>query len=107
MRISIQKRKRIPLLFFFGIGFPCVLLGYLALRGIQNDQALMEKEQLHEKIWNKYYGKEAQEKLINYINHLIQEEGYTEEQIEQIQTNYWLEYNAELSKNGLELDMIL
>jgi signal transduction histidine kinase len=44
MKVSIHKPKRIPLLFFLGIGIPCLLLGYLAFRGIQNDQALLEKE---------------------------------------------------------------
>jgi signal transduction histidine kinase len=44
----MHKRKRIPLLFFLGIGIPCLLLGYLAFRGIQNDQALLEKERLNE-----------------------------------------------------------
>ena len=48
MGISIHKPKRIPLLFFLGIGIPCLLLGYLAFRGIQNDQALLEKERLNE-----------------------------------------------------------
>jgi signal transduction histidine kinase len=48
MKISIPKPKRIPLLFFLGIGIPCMLLGYLAFRGIQNDQALLEKEKLNE-----------------------------------------------------------
>lgn len=48
MEISIPKRKRIPLLFFLGIGIPCLVLGYLAFRGIQNDQALLEKERLNE-----------------------------------------------------------
>ncbi len=31
-----------------GIGLPSLLLGYLAFRGIQNDQALLEKERLNE-----------------------------------------------------------
>lgn len=48
MGISIHKRKRIPLLFLIGIGIPCLLLGYLAFRGIQNDQALLEKEKLND-----------------------------------------------------------
>lgn len=48
MKISIHKPKRIPLLFFLGIGIPCLLLGYLAFRGIQNDQALLEKENLND-----------------------------------------------------------
>ncbi|HUU28541.1 MAG TPA: HAMP domain-containing sensor histidine kinase [archaeon] len=48
MKISIHLRKRIPLLFLIGIAFPSLLLGYLAFRGIQNDQALLEKERLNE-----------------------------------------------------------
>jgi signal transduction histidine kinase len=46
--ISFHKSKRIPLLFLIGIGIPCLLLGYLAFRGIQNDQALLEKEKLND-----------------------------------------------------------
>ncbi|KKL95127.1 hypothetical protein LCGC14_1857770 [marine sediment metagenome] len=65
------------------------------------------KEQKHKKIWDKYYGKEAQKKLLNYINHLIQEKGYIEDQIEDVQTDYWIEYNEELAKNGLDMDMII
>jgi len=48
MGISFHKRKRIPLLFLIGIGIPCLLLGYLAFRGIQNDKALLEKERLND-----------------------------------------------------------
>jgi signal transduction histidine kinase len=48
MTISTHKPGRIPLLFLFGIGIPCLLLGYLAFRGIQNDQALLEKEKVNE-----------------------------------------------------------
>ncbi|MCK4787670.1 MAG: GHKL domain-containing protein [Desulfobacteraceae bacterium] len=36
------------LLFLLGIGLPSLLLGYLAFRGIQNDQALVEKNRLSE-----------------------------------------------------------
>jgi signal transduction histidine kinase len=36
------------LLFLLGIGLPSLLLGYLAFRGIQNDQALVEKNRLNE-----------------------------------------------------------
>jgi signal transduction histidine kinase len=43
-----HKRRRIILLFMAGIVLPSVLLGYLALRGIQNDRALLEKESLDE-----------------------------------------------------------
>ena len=42
----MQKRRRIVLLFGFGIVVPSLLLGYLAFRGIQNDRALVEKERL-------------------------------------------------------------
>jgi len=48
MKVLIHKRKRILLLFVLGIGFPSLLLGYLAFRGIQNDRALLEKEKLSE-----------------------------------------------------------
>ena len=42
----MHKHGKILLLFLLGIGLPSILLGYLALRGIQNDQALLEKERL-------------------------------------------------------------
>ena len=48
MRLSVHKPKKILILFLLGIGIPCLLLGYLAFRGIQNDQALLEKERLDE-----------------------------------------------------------
>ena len=41
-------RRRIILLFVLGIGLPSSLLGYLALRGIRNDQALLEQERREE-----------------------------------------------------------
>ncbi|MCJ7629565.1 MAG: hypothetical protein MUO50_14410, partial [Longimicrobiales bacterium] len=41
-------RRRIILLFGLGIGLPSSLLGYLALRGIRNDQALLEQERREE-----------------------------------------------------------
>ena len=41
-------RRRIILLFVLGIGLPSSLLGYLALRGIRNDQALLERERREE-----------------------------------------------------------
>ena len=43
-----SKRQKIILLFLFGIGCPSLILGYLAFRGIRNDQALLEKERLME-----------------------------------------------------------
>jgi tetratricopeptide (TPR) repeat protein len=43
-----RKRRRIFLLFVLGIGVPSLLLGYLAFRGIQNDQALLEKQDREE-----------------------------------------------------------
>jgi signal transduction histidine kinase len=48
MELSNKKHKRILILFLFGIGLPSLLLGYLAFRGIQNDQALLEKERREE-----------------------------------------------------------
>jgi signal transduction histidine kinase len=42
----MSKHTKILLLFLGGIGLPCALLGHLAYRGIQNDQALREKELL-------------------------------------------------------------
>jgi len=46
-----DKRRKILLHLLLGIGLPCLLLGYLAFRGVQNDRALLEKERhdRHEK----------------------------------------------------------
>jgi signal transduction histidine kinase/tetratricopeptide (TPR) repeat protein len=44
----MPKGKKILLLFLFGIVLPCMLLGYLAFRGVQNDRALLEKNRLEE-----------------------------------------------------------
>ncbi len=44
----MRQRRRIILLFGAGIVLPSLLLGYLAFRGSQNDQALLEKEKLEE-----------------------------------------------------------
>ncbi len=46
MEPAQRKHKKILMLFLFGITLPSALLGYFALRGIQNDQALLEKERL-------------------------------------------------------------
>ncbi len=43
-----QKQFRILSLFILGVGVPSLLLGYLAFRGIRNDQALLEKEKREE-----------------------------------------------------------
>jgi len=48
MKPALPKRTRIILLFLFGIGGPSLLLGYLAFRGVQNDQALLEKNRANE-----------------------------------------------------------
>jgi signal transduction histidine kinase len=48
MASFVDVRKRIILLFALGIALPSGLLGYLALRGIRNDQALLEREQRNE-----------------------------------------------------------
>ena len=42
----MHQRRRIILLFGFGIVLPSLLLGYLAFRGIQNDRALVEQRRL-------------------------------------------------------------
>ena len=44
MKRSTQKQTKIFFYFLIGIALPCLLLGYFALRGIQNDRALMEKQ---------------------------------------------------------------
>ena len=46
MEPAQRKHKKILRLFLFGITLPSALLGYFALRGIQNDRALLEKERL-------------------------------------------------------------
>jgi signal transduction histidine kinase/tetratricopeptide (TPR) repeat protein len=46
MKSAIPKRTRIVFLFLFGIVLPCLLLGYLAFRGVQNDRALLEKNRM-------------------------------------------------------------
>ncbi|MCJ7582074.1 MAG: hypothetical protein MUP98_16300, partial [Candidatus Aminicenantes bacterium] len=43
-----QKQFRILFLFILGVGIPSLLLGYLAFRGIRNDQALLEREKREE-----------------------------------------------------------
>ncbi len=42
MKLTLPKRTKIILLFLLGIGLPSLILGYLAFRGVQNDQALTE-----------------------------------------------------------------
>jgi signal transduction histidine kinase len=64
METSIHRRRRILLHFLVGIGLPSVLLGYLAFRGIQNDMALLEREQLNQ------HNKIAQQ-ITNSINDKI------------------------------------
>ena len=44
--LARSRQKRVSLLFLLGIGVPSLLLGYLAFRGIQNDQALLEKNRI-------------------------------------------------------------
>ena len=39
------KRKRIIISYVLAIVLPCLILGFLALRGVKNDQALVEREQ--------------------------------------------------------------
>jgi signal transduction histidine kinase len=66
MELSVKKRKKIFLLFFLGIGLPSLLLGYFAFRGIQNDQALLEKGKLDDHL-------RAAEKVTSSINQSISE----------------------------------
>ena len=44
----MNKRNRILIFFVLGVGLPSLLLGYLAFRGIRNDQALIEKQNREE-----------------------------------------------------------
>ena len=39
------KRQRILIYYALAIVLPCLILGFLAFRGIKNDQALVEREQ--------------------------------------------------------------
>jgi len=41
-----SRRKKIILYYFIGVVLPGIILGYMAFRGIRNDQALQEKERL-------------------------------------------------------------
>src|SRR5512137_679517 len=43
---SGSRQRRVLLLFFLGIVLPSLLLGYLAFRGIKNDQALLDKSRI-------------------------------------------------------------
>jgi hypothetical protein len=45
MKRTLTARPRILTYFLLGIALPSGLLGYLAFRGIRNDQALLEREQ--------------------------------------------------------------
>ncbi|MDP3002316.1 MAG: HAMP domain-containing sensor histidine kinase, partial [Bacteroidales bacterium] len=86
MKISMHKHKRIPLLFFLGIGIPCLLLGYLAFRGIQNDQALLEKERLNE-----------HRKILELITRSVEENIFKAEQA----FLYIIAENQEIDQPGL------
>lgn len=60
----MRKRRRIVLLFGLGIVLPSLVLGFLALRGVQNDQALIEKEKLEET-------RQAAERIIHAVDEKI------------------------------------
>ncbi len=47
MNFVAQVKNKILFYFLIGIAFPCLLLGYFAFRGIQNDRALYEQQFLH------------------------------------------------------------
>lgn len=55
------KGKRILIYFVLAIVVPCLILGFLALRGIKNDQALIEREQRRNLL-------ESGQKIINESN---------------------------------------
>lgn len=46
MELSLLKRRKLPLLFLLGVGIPSLALSVLALRGIQNELALVEQRRL-------------------------------------------------------------
>ena len=48
MEYEALKKNKIFLLFILGLGIPSILLGFLAYRGIKNDQALLEKERIND-----------------------------------------------------------
>lgn len=66
MELGIRKRKKIFFLFFLGIGLPSLLLGYFAFRGIQNDQALLEKRRLDDH-------RKAAEQITSFVDQSISE----------------------------------
>lgn len=39
------ERQRVIIYYSLAIVLPCLILGFLALRGVKNDQALLEREQ--------------------------------------------------------------
>ena len=48
MESPLQKRREVLLLFLLGVGFPSLGLGYLAVREIRNELALLEQRGLAE-----------------------------------------------------------
>jgi signal transduction histidine kinase len=48
MQLPRLRRGKITFLFLLGVGIPSIFLGYLAFRGIRNDQALLEQQRLNE-----------------------------------------------------------
>jgi len=59
------------------------------------------KNDLERAIWERFYGKDAQRKLKNYLDHLIRK-GATEQEIEEIQNKYDLEYKMALEDGLLQ-----
>ncbi len=59
------KRQRIIIAYALAIVLPCLILGILALRGIKNDQALVEREQRSSLL-------EAGQKIISETNEYLQ-----------------------------------
>ncbi len=50
MELSLLGRRKIAVLFLFGVGIPSLALAYLAFRGIRNELALLEQRRLGEHI---------------------------------------------------------
>ncbi len=48
MEFSPHGRRKLPLLFLEGVAFPCLALGFLAVRGIRNELALVQQRRQSE-----------------------------------------------------------
>jgi len=86
-------RRRIVVLFLLGVAVPSALLGYLALRGVRNDQALFEREQ------REFLEQTAQQLLASFEARLFTLEGapdFTDREVK----NELIDANFSLSDDG-------